>query len=142
VRELNDIGNNVSIGSHSVVEHHVRIGHNVRIHSQAFIPEFSILEDRCWIGPGVVLTNALYPLSRHVKETLQGPSIRRGAKIGANSTILPRVVIGEGALVGAGAVVTRDVPPGKIVVGNPARVLKNVADLGVYDLAEILGDKG
>jgi len=141
VRELNEIGHDVSIGSHSVVEHHVRIGNGVRIHSQAFIPEFSVLEDGCWIGPNVVLTNALYPLSPRAKETLRGPVIKRGAKIGANSTLLPGVVIGKGALVGAGAVVTKDVPPGKVVVGNPARVIKDVADLGVYDLAQVLGEE-
>jgi len=139
IRELNEIGDNVSIGSHSVVEHHVKIGNSVRIHSQAFIPEFCVLEDGCWIGPKVVLTNALYPLSPRAKETLQGPVIKRGAKIGANATLLPGIVIGEGALVGAGAVVTKDVPPGKVVVGNPARVIKDVADLGVYELAQIPG---
>ena len=113
----------------SVVEHHVEIGNGVRIHTQVFIPEFSVLEDGCWIGPNVVLTNAKYPLSPGVKDSLVGPVIRRNAKIGANATLLPGVVIGEGALVGAGAVVVRDVPPGAVVVGNPARVIRHVSDL-------------
>lgn len=138
VRELNEIGRQVSIGSHSVVEHHVKIGDRVRIHSQAFVPEFSLLEEDCWIGPNVVLTNARYPLSPHAKATLQGPVVKRGAKIGANVTLLPGVVIGEEALVGAGAVVTIDVPPGMVVVGNPARILKAVTDLGVYDPNKLL----
>jgi acetyltransferase-like isoleucine patch superfamily enzyme len=129
IRELNQIGDNVSIGTLSVVEHHVEIGHNVRIHTQAFIPEFSVLEEGCWIGPNVVLTNARYPLSPGVKESLAGPVIRRRAKIGANSTILPGVVIGEDALVGAGSVVVRDVPAGAVVVGNPARVIRHIAEL-------------
>ena len=77
VRELNRIGDNVSIGTLSVVEHHAQIGNNVRIHTQAFIPEFSVLEDGCWIGPNVVLTNAKYPLSPGVKETLAGPIVRK-----------------------------------------------------------------
>ena len=77
IRELNRIGDNVSVGTLSVIEHHVEIGNNVRIHSQAFIPEFSVLEDDAWIGPNVVLTNAKYPLSRDVKESLQGPRIKR-----------------------------------------------------------------
>jgi acetyltransferase-like isoleucine patch superfamily enzyme len=141
IRELNEIGDNVSIGSHSVIEHRVRIGHGVRIHSQAFVPEFSVLEDGCWIGPGVVLTNAPYPGSPGAKDTLAGPTIRRGARIGAGATLLPGVVIGEGALVGAGAVVTTDVPPGKVVAGNPARVIKDVADLGAYDLDECHDEK-
>jgi len=129
IRELNHIGDNVSVGTLSVIEHHVEIGSNVRIHSQAFIPEFSILEDDAWIGPNVVLTNAKYPLSRGVKNSLKGPHIKRGAKIGANATILPGVVIGEYALVGAGAVVVKDVPARVVVVGNPARIIRQIADL-------------
>lgn len=129
IRELNEIGDDVSIGTLSVVEHHVTIGNGVRIHTQAFVPEFSVLEDGCWIGPNVVLTNAKYPLSPGVKESLAGPTIRRGAKIGANATILPGVVVGEHALVGAGAVVVRDVPAFAVVAGNPARVIGQLADL-------------
>jgi acetyltransferase-like isoleucine patch superfamily enzyme len=129
IRESNRIGDNVSVGTLSVIEHHVEIGDNVRIHTQAFIPEFSVLEDGCWIGPNVVLTNAKYPLSPGVKDRLAGPVIRRGAKIGANATLLPGVVIGENALVGAGAVVVRDVAPGAVVAGNPARVIRQIAEL-------------
>jgi acetyltransferase-like isoleucine patch superfamily enzyme len=129
IRELNEIGDDVSIGTLSVVEHHVKIGNGVRIHTQAFVPEFSVLEDGCWIGPHVVLTNAKYPLSPGVKDRLAGPVIRRGAKIGANATILPGVVIGENALVGAGAVVVRDVPADAVVAGNPARVTSHMANL-------------
>lgn len=132
VREENEIGDNVSIGTGSVIEHHVKIGNGVRIHSQAFIPEYTILEDGCWIGPNVVVTNALYPLAPDAKETLKGPIIRSGAKIGANATLLPAVEIGENALVGAGAVVVRDVPPGKVVVGNPARVVRDVSEIAAY----------
>jgi acetyltransferase-like isoleucine patch superfamily enzyme len=129
IRESNTIGNNVSVGTLSVVEHHVTIGDNVRIHTQAFIPEYSVLEDGCWIGPNVVLTNAKYPLSPGVKDQLAGVVIRKGAKIGANATILPGVIIGENALVGAGSVVVRDVPPGAVVVGNPARVIRDISEL-------------
>ena len=129
IRELNTIGDDVSIGTLSVVEHHVTIGNHVRIHTQAFVPEYSVLEEGSWIGPNVVLTNAKYPASPGAKDQLAGPVIRRGAKIGANSTILPGVVVGENALVGAGSVVARDVPEGAVVVGNPARVIGHVADL-------------
>lgn len=129
IREENIIGNFVSIGSGSIVEHHVKIGDNVRLHSNVFVPEFSVLEDGCWLGPNVVLTNALYPLSNKVKENLVGPKIKRGAKIGANSTILPGIVVGEYALVGAGAVVTKDVPPYTVVIGNPAGMINDVRDL-------------
>lgn len=132
VREENYIGDNVSIGSHSIVEHHVRIGNDVRLHSGVFVPEYSILEDGCWLGPHVVITNARYPLSPRAKEHLQGAHIKRGAKIGANVTILPGVVIGENALVGAGAMVTHDVPDGAVVIGNPARVVNRVTAIPDY----------
>jgi len=132
VRERCEIGDDVSIGSHSVVEHRVVIGNRVRIHSSCFVPEFSILEDDAWLGPMVVLTNAVYPKSAGVKEALKGPIIMRGAKIGANVTVLPGVVIGRDCLVGAGSVVVKDVPDGAVVVGSPARITKNIVDLDAY----------
>jgi acetyltransferase-like isoleucine patch superfamily enzyme len=133
IREDNEIGDDVSVGSGSVVEHHVRIGCRVRLHSNVFVPELSVLEDDCWLGPNVVLTNAKYPQSPRVKQSLRGPVIGCGAKIGANATILPGVRIGQQALVGAGAVVTRDVDAYAVVAGNPAQVLKSIKDLP-YDV--------
>lgn len=130
VREENTIGDDVSIGSHSVIEHHVTIGNGVRVHSGAFIPEFSVLEDGAWVGPNVVFTNVLHPLCPEVSKCIKGPTIGRGAKIGANSTLLPSVVVGEMAMVAAGAVVVRDVPPRTVVAGNPARVIKSIDELG------------
>jgi acetyltransferase-like isoleucine patch superfamily enzyme len=129
IREFNRIGDNVSIGTNTVVEHHVKIEDGVRIHSQAFIPEYSILKKGAWIGPNVVLTNARYPLYPGVKENLEGVIIEEGAKIGANSTILPGVKIGKNALVGAGSVVTKDVKENTVVAGNPAKFLKYADDL-------------
>ena len=132
VREENDIGDEVSVGSGSNVEHHVRIGNGVRLHSNVFVPELSVLEDGCWLGPNVVLTNARYPASPTAKQELVGPHIEAGAKIGANTTLLPGVRIGAGALIGAGSVVIGDVPPGAVVVGNPARVVKHVSQIPAY----------
>ncbi len=126
IRELNEIGNDVSVGSLSVIEHHVRIADGVRIHSQTFVPEYSELGQSAWLGPNVVLTNARFPQSPDAKSTLRGPRLEANAKVGANSTLLPGVVIGAGALVGAGSVVTRDVEPGAVVAGNPARKLRDI----------------
>ncbi len=142
VRELNTIGADVSVGTHSIIEHHVQIGNRVRIHSNAFIPEYSVLEEGAWVGPNVVFTNALYPLSPKAKANLKGPHLKAGAKIGANATLLPGVVIGRYALVGAGAVVVRDVPDFQVVVGNPARVIKDVRELADYDASQFTAPPG
>jgi len=132
IREENEIGDDVSIGSGSNVEHHVRIGNRVRLHSNVFVPELTILEDDCWLGPNVVLTNAKYPNSPNTKTELVGPYVETRARIGANATVLPGVRIGRNALVGAGAVVTVDVPAGAVVAGNPARIIKYVSQLSAY----------
>ncbi len=132
IREENQIGDDVSIGSGTIIEHHCIIGNRVRIHSGAFIPEYSTLHDDCWIGPNVVLTNAKYPRSKDVKKRLKGPVIHPNAKIGANSTILPGVQIGEGSLIGAGSVVTSDVVPFTVVAGNPAKFVKKISDIVEY----------
>jgi acetyltransferase-like isoleucine patch superfamily enzyme len=132
IRESNTIGNDVSVGTHSIVEHHVVLEDGVRVHSNAFIPEYSVVEAGAWIGPSVTFTNARYPLGRDAKAQLRGPIVRTGAKIGANSTLLPGVVVGRNALVGAGSVVVHDVPDGAVVVGNPARVVRYVSDIEEY----------
>jgi acetyltransferase-like isoleucine patch superfamily enzyme len=129
IRELNEIADNVSVGTLSVVEHHVKIEENVRIHTQVFIPEYSILKKDCWVGPNVVFTNAPYPKSKNVKDELIGPTLHENAIVGANSTLLPGVHIGKDAIVGAGSVVTKDVPPGDVVAGNPAKFMKKKSEL-------------
>lgn len=129
IRERCIIGDNVSIGTGSVLERDVKIGNGVRIHSQVFIPEFTEIEDGAWIGPRVVITNCLHPLCPQSKKCLKGPLIRKKAIIGANAVLLPDIVIGERAFVGAGSVVTSDVPDGKVVAGNPAKIIKDISDL-------------
>ncbi|MFA5879136.1 MAG: acyltransferase [Candidatus Margulisiibacteriota bacterium] len=121
IRELNQIGNNVSIGTLSVIEHHILIEDDVRLHTQVFVPEYSQLKKGCWLGPNVVLTNAAYPLSPTVKEDLNGVIVEEKAKIGANSTILPGVIIGKNSLIGAGSVVTKNCKENGIYLGNPAK---------------------
>ncbi len=132
IREENQIGDNVSIGTLSCIEHHIIIEDNVRIHSQAFIPEYTILRKNCWIGPNVVITNAKYPKSRNAKENLRGALVEEGAIIGANVTLLPGVVIGRKSLVGAGSVVTKDVPANSVIAGNPAKIIYNIHKIEEY----------
>ena len=137
IRESNTIGDDVSIGSLSCIEHHIKIGDRVRIHSQVFVPEYSKLGNGCWIGPKATFTNAPHPLCPKVKECLKGPTIEEGAKIGANSTLLPGITIGRDSLVGAGSVVVKDVPPSSVAAGNPAKVIKRIEDLSCkYKLIE------
>src|SRR6266404_6326016 len=131
-------GHDCSIGTHSNIEHHIKIGNRVRSHSHVFISEYSILEDDAWVGPGAVFTNDLYPPSRTV-DALKGPHLMPGARVGANATLLPGVIIGRNALVGAGAVVVCDVPDGKVVVGNPARIIKDINELTAYSAERIAG---
>lgn len=132
IRELNDIGDDVSIGTLSIVEHHVRIGHGARLHSQVFVPEYSVVGDGAWIGPAVTLTNARYPASAGAKTDLRGPVLGARCRLGANTTVLPGVAIGDDTLVGAGSVVTRDLPPAVVAMGNPARVHRPLEETGAY----------
>ncbi len=129
IREDNVIGDDVSVGTHSVLEFRNRIGNHVRIHSNCFL-EWVTIEDWVFVGPNVVFTDHLHPMKcPHFDDCVGGVTVRAYARIGANATLLPGVVIGRHALVGAGAVVTRDVPDGAVVVGNPARIIGWVKDL-------------
>ncbi len=128
IREDNVIGDDVSIGTNAVLEAGNRIGNRVRIHTGCFL-ELVTVEDDVFIAPNVVFADDPHPPCPRYEECVGGAVVERHARIGSNSTILPGVVIGQGALVGAGSVVTRDVPAGMVVVGNPARVVKSVAEL-------------
>lgn len=134
IRENNHIGNDVSIGTLSVIEHSTKIGNKVRIHSQSFIPEYSVLEDECWIGPNVTLTNAKYPNSPNAKNTLIGPVIKNKAIIGAHSVILPGITIETHTLIGAGSVVCKNTKAFSIYMGNPAQYIKSINDTQDYEI--------
>ncbi len=120
IRENNTIGDHVSIGTLSVIEHHVVIEDGVRVHTNAFIPEYSILKKCCWIGPHVVLTNAKVPLSSEAKNNLKGPTIEAHAIVGANSTISPGVVVEAHALIGSASNVTKNISAHQVAYGHPA----------------------
>jgi acetyltransferase-like isoleucine patch superfamily enzyme len=119
IREGTEIGDSVLIGTNSIVENNCKIGNNVSIQSNAYIPTNTTIRDFVFIGPNVCLTNDKYPA--RIKADLVGPTIEKGATVGANATILPGIRIGEGSMVAAGAVVTKDVTPWKIAIGVPAK---------------------
>ena len=128
IREENVIGDNVGIWSNSVIDYGCRIGNNVKIHSNVYVAQFTTIEDDAFLAPGVTIANDMRPLCAECTRA-GGPTIKRGARVGVNVTILPGVTIGEYALVGAGSVVTKDVPPHAVVYGNPARVATTVDDI-------------
>jgi acetyltransferase-like isoleucine patch superfamily enzyme len=129
VRERCEIGDDVVVGRGSLVENDTTIGALTKIQADAYVTAYSTLEESVFVAPCVVTTNDDFmgrTERRH--DLVRGPTIRRGARIGGGAILCPGVEIGEEAFVGAGAVVTKDVPPRKLVVGNPARVLRDVPD--------------
>jgi acetyltransferase-like isoleucine patch superfamily enzyme len=129
VRERVTIADDVVVGRGSLVENDTTIGRGTRIQAEAYVTAYSTVEEDVFIAPCVVTTNDNFMgRTERRKELMRGPTIRRGARVGGGAILLPGVEIGEEAFVGAGAVVTKDVPPRKLVVGSPARVLRDVPD--------------
>jgi acetyltransferase-like isoleucine patch superfamily enzyme len=132
IREDNVLGDDVSVGTHASLEFGNRLGSRVRIHSGCFL-ELVAIEDDVFLGPHVVFTDDPHPMCPSYLDCVRGATVRRRARIGANSTILPGVQIGEDSLVGAGSVVRRDVAPRSVVAGNPAVQLKeDIRDLACF----------
>ena len=129
VRERVEVGDDVVLGRGSYIENDTTVGALTKIQAEAYITAYSTLEDNVFIAPCVVTTNDNW-MGRTEQRfgNIKGPTIRRGARVGGGAILCPGVEIGQEAFVGAGAVVTRDVPPRKLVVGNPARVLRDVPD--------------
>jgi len=115
------IGRDCNINAHCLIEHDVVIGDRVTVKAGVQLWNGLRVEDDVFIGPNATFTNDKHPRSKQYPKTFQTTRIRRGASIGANATILGGVTIGESAMVGAGSVVTRDIPAGELWVGNPAR---------------------
>ena len=129
IREENEIGDNVMVWSNSIVDYGCKIGNRVKIHSLVYIAQFTIIEDDAFLAPGVITGNDLHPGCDKSKECLKGPVIKKNAQIGLNCTILPYVTIGEYAVIGAGSVVTRDIPDKKLAYGIPARVICDINEI-------------
>jgi len=129
VRERVAIGDDVVVGRGSLIENDTTVGAMTKIQADAYITAYSTLEEHVFVAPCVVTTNDNW-MGRTEQRfgNVKGPTIRRGARIGGGAVLCPQVEIGEEAFVGAGAVVTKDVPPRVVVVGNPARVLRAVPD--------------
>lgn len=122
------IGNDCNICDHVFIENDVVIGNRVTIKCGVQIWDGLRIEDDVFIGPNATFTNDLFPRSREYPERFEQTFVARGASVGANATILAGLRIGEKSMVGAGAVVTKDVPDKAIVVGNPARIVGYVDD--------------
>lgn len=126
IREENTIGDNFSIWNGSAVDYGCRIGNNVKVHNLVYISQYTTIEDEVFLAPGVMLANDPHPVCT---KCMQGPTIKRGARVGMNATILAHVVIGENSLIGAGSVVTRDIAPNVVAYGNPAKVVMGIEEL-------------
>lgn len=132
-----EIGDDTRLGAFVEVQKNARIGRRCKISSHTFICEGVTIEDNVFIGHGVAFINDVYPRATTPDGGLQTEAdwkveptlVKKGASIGSGATILAKVTIGENAIVGAGSVVTRDVPPDTVVAGNPARVLRKVSEL-------------
>ena len=129
IREQCVLGDDVSVWSNTVIDYGCRIGDRVKIHSNCYIAQYTEIEDDAFLAPGVTIANDLYPGQDASARVMSGPVIGAGAQIGVNVTVLPFVRIGAGALVGAGSVVTRDLPAGCVAFGSPALVRGHVDDL-------------
>jgi acetyltransferase-like isoleucine patch superfamily enzyme len=129
IRERVVMADNCILGRGSLIENDTTVGAGTRIQAEAYITAYSTLEEDVFIAPCVVTTNDNFMgRTEKRKSLMKGPTIRRGARVGGGAILLPGIEIGEEAFVGAGAVVTKDVPPRKLVVGSPAKVLRDVAD--------------
>jgi acetyltransferase-like isoleucine patch superfamily enzyme len=126
IREENTIGDHFSIWNNSAVDYGCKIGNRVRVHNNVYIAQLTTIEDDVFIAPGVMMANDPHPLCT---KCMQGPTLKQGCRVGVGVTILSHVIIGEGALIGAGSVVTRDIPPYMLAYGNPAKPHKHVDDL-------------
>ncbi|MFH0852532.1 MAG: DapH/DapD/GlmU-related protein [bacterium] len=129
IRQHNLLGDNVIIGNHSIIEGECWIGNNVTVHSNCYLGEKTVVMDGVWIGPGCTTFLTQHPRCRYKDVCNQGPTIEKEAIIGGGTILMPRVKIGEGAMIASGSVVTKDIPAGMVAAGIPAIVTKKVEEI-------------
>ena len=122
------VGERCNVCAHTFIENDVIIGDRVTVKSGVFLWDGTRIEDDVFIGPNATFTNDKHPKSGLYPKQWLGITVKKGASIGANATLLPGIIIGENAMVGAGAVVVQNVPDRAVVVGNPARIIRYMVD--------------
>jgi acetyltransferase-like isoleucine patch superfamily enzyme len=131
VREENRLGDDVSVWSNTVIDYGCIIGDRAKIHCNCYVAQFTDIEDDAFLAPGVIIANDLFPGFEISARAMRGPSIGAGAQIGVNTTILPYVRIGERAIIGAGSVVTSDIPDWTLAYGVPAVPVRDIREVPV-----------
>lgn len=136
IREQNKIGNNLNIWNNSTIDYGCVIGNNVKIHCNVYVAQFTTIEDDVFLAPGVMIANDPHPICA---KCMKGPTIKKGARIGVNATLMPHIIIGRNCLIGAGSVVTTDLPDNSVACGVPAKVTDKIRNLkcraGIKDRA-------
>jgi acetyltransferase-like isoleucine patch superfamily enzyme len=129
IREENEIGDDFAVWNNTVIDYGCKIGSHVKIHCNCYVAQFTVIEDEAFMAPGVTIANDLHPGCEKSGDCMRGPHIGKGVQIGVNVTLVPMIEIGEHSLIGAGSVVTKDIPPYSLAYGNPARVVGDVRDM-------------
>ena len=126
IREENIIGHHLNIWGGSTIDYECRLGNDILIHNQVYIPQFTFIEDGVFLAPGVKIANDKYPMK---KFDLKGPTIKRGCRVGMGSVLNPEITLGENSYIAAASMVTKDVPAAEIWMGNPAKRFGTLHDL-------------
>lgn len=129
IREQNTLGDDVQVWSNTVIDYGCTVGNHVKIHANCYVAQFTVIADDCFLAPGVTIANDIHPGCAFSAECMRGPILEQGVQVGVNVTLLPYIRIGAYSVIGSGAVVTEDVPPYSVVVGNPGRVVRTRAEL-------------
>lgn len=129
IREENQIGAHLAVWNNTTIDYGCWIGDNVKIHCNCYIAQFTTIDDDVFLAPGVTVANDPCPTCTLC---MKGPILRRGVRVGVNVTLLPHIEIGEFSVIAAGAVVTKDIPPRSLVVGNPGKVVKTVDQIDCF----------